>query len=1442
MKRHLSLSVALLTTALSLAIGCAEPATVNRVGVNVVQKSLFTGSWYFSSTVIDVDYESAGIGTYPGDSAIDFGASDLGSIPRVRWVIDEDTLFAYRDYEILEGGNPSEVEPGDYLGQPVAAFMIESHFDIRRAYSTVTGEEQNVLVENATDRRWYEREYMRVNWSKNLLPAYYGQIANLYEILGLYNREPADLFIQGASEFPDSWQPTFDFMACQGIDDTSAGCSAGERDLAEDYNQGDLYHFSFVTQEIISPGQVPNPFGPGTVQWCTSVYGDAPACNSNAVFVRNAFLKVSDTRQYVPENWLDTRFERHGYFRVERLTVDRARAADEPGFGITDFLNYNANRHNIWRDWYDEAGNSIPYAERRTRPIVYYTSHEVPGHLMKPSHALIGSWNEVFMRTVRDLKGLPSAEYPRIDCQTEDPEAYCYCTSDGGEVINPTCAGLYDPFETPEAAAARGVVNPYQCHVNVPEGAEPDMNRPDLSDIHFFEWFNAEQEGDECMVELRVNNCNRAAVLANGGTFDGLDCQERGDMRYKLLSYVDQPGTRFLGVATLRGDPVTGELIVGDANIGGPALDGYRTFALQNYDLLNGALTDRDFILGEDVRGYLENLERVQLPATPQRDFNVAIDGVGEMDPGLRNQINNQMGRYLSRAADLSGPEGRANTYIDRRNTLAGTPTERRLMENPETLMLAGIDVIPEGITPSDIGDEILNRVSPFRTDVSEQVNYWRETETKISSANVMMPNEFVDNSVLEFVNNHRDWERGRLEISLNRNLYFETQLHELGHCLGLRHSFGSSADPANYFDEYYHIRDRVQLPDPRDFDIDGTNGLSVAEQRAYEADYQAAKERQELLGIDKWMNTSVMEYTAQWYERTVAEAGKYDHAAISFGYGDLVEVYDNEAGLEYADITPINTERSWVKYYHGGEVCETDAECPFNGSGSRSGELLESNLTAGLVQTCSPHPAGSGHGSICTNFDDDMEQAAIDDPSPRWAPVEYRYCTDDRVGSIGWCHRFDEGDSYREVVRNIGEQFQRQYLWTNFRRYRSSFSIGNYLFGRLIGRQYNILQAVFHSMLYQYQTDEDFRSSEGAFGFYDQFMATADILNFYGSVLATPDIGTYRWNEGWERYQRVSVDPDAPGAQLRMPLGTGRYLSTTYQRGLSGITRIERIGSFYEKWFTMQMLTSRGFGAPSYTRDVPYWTNFYDLFPVEMQQLFQGLIADQPEAIAPRIACNGGTFPTCLDPELVYMNLYRGDCSDPSTCRPAPEDTYAGLPVLEFGAFSTIQFLAAVYALADFPVFFDTSFQNQLFICVEGQGDCHRPDADAVEGTDYITYASPRYGKTFIAWQVEPTVAVPNAESIGFQMVEEAGVSACLVQALRTYRGDFGGAPNDSANLSADDNACLADASYSIPSDTVRLDNEIERLDDRLRELESFFFQIIQLERDYGIANYLRF
>lgn len=1451
----------------ALLVGCGnEQPPVDRVGVNVVEKSAFTGSWYMHQVIIDADYEASPI-TYIGSAAGDGTAGWTGTaIPRVRWVIDENFLYAYRDYEVV--GDPEDPyriagnEDEDYLGQPVAAFAIDSHFDIRRTYNPVTGEEQNIIVENTTDRHWYERQFMRVDWSQNLVSPAFASGS------GFVQAESVSLFVQDQSELPNSWRPQFHFMSCDGSN--LEACDRDDVDHAGDYDEGELYSFSFVNQMLLRPRAIP-----GVGIFCGG--GGFPECTTVSVFARTSFMRVSERRQqtYEPVNWDNQRMDRAGYFRLDRMTYDRSSAAGDPSFGFTDFTNQAAIRHNIWRASYrtDADGNVIrdaegrpevlPYRERTVRPIVWHGTVEMPAHLIRTNFELVSRWNESYMTLVRELQGEAAPQYRAQACQMEDPAAYCYCAPhpETGEILNPTCAGRYDPFETPDQAAARiDSGEPFDCYVagfdengaEIPAlSNEPDWNNPGVGTEDFNGWFRARMVGSDCVTTFVVNTCNPG----NRDQWDRLECEQRGDMRYKFLSYVTQQQAGLLGVAQMRSDPVTGEVLTGDANGFGSTFGLVRTRGMEAYDLINGNITESEFYTGEDVRAYLNALEHVSLPAPPRIDFSVAnrIGSVG--DPNVGAGINHVMERFAARAELLRGAEGRAATYEDRLHMLEGTSLEQQLMGElgEEAWALADYVQIPDGMNPTEIPQELYDQVSPFRNTPMERLDRASEMLLRQSLSSALEPNEYTDDSVLFFVNQHRDWPRARVEFELDRINYHGTQAHEMGHCLGLRHDFGGSADSANYRDGYYVINDRFPLPDPEMFNNDGTPGLSPAEQVAFEDAWETTHRLRELAGIEQYMNASIMDYAANWYEDNQG-ISYYDNMAIQYGYGDVVDIYHNAASGDGSVREPIrvdrihnvNTAREPIKYYYGGESCNVDADCPFSTGGARAGELLASNMASGLTQRCVVNERAP-ETSTCSNFDVDARELASNlDDRAEWVPVQYFFCEDIRsaLRSMPGCSTWDNGDSFREIIRNLSEAYERSYLFSNFRRYRREFSIGGY-FNRLF-RYIDPMLSISTNLIYRYTDDPEFRNTTGAYGFDDQFLATADSMNFFARMMAQPSIGSYTYNAGWDRYELTSFDIE-PNAQVTVEFGQGRYLNSIYQSGLSGITRIERIGSIYDSLFAMQLMTLRGYGGPFYGSDVLFATNFYDIFPNEIQQIFTGMIASRPEDFMPRLQCDpGSTLPDCDNARLVFMDFYRGNCFpdetgnvNPAECRPNPaEVTYRDLEVLNGGTRFFLQTLAAQYALIFIPIYYDADFQNQMFVCVEGQGDCFQPDAAAVEGVDYVRHHSRRFNKNFLAWQVEPTEGVAEQTSIAFAMVKEAADGAFIIRMLQKYRGDGmpGDPPPDIAFLTAEEQAQLAAIGYELPAAEGQIQIEIERLDQRVQSLESFFFYLVQLERFFGI------
>ena len=211
--RHVSFLRSLGTLAVGAAVfavsACSqERAPINRVQAMALDKHFFAGpslsdpsddpEFYMSNRIIDEPY-GVGQGFFLEQS--------LGSLSRVKWEIQEGVLIARLTYDrVANSDHYGAVTTNN--GQVVAEYNITSHFDIIRDYNPQTGEQLNVIVENTTDRPWYEREYFRVDWSKNLVTDAYDfdlfSQAIGYESVKL---DPLSYYVQDPSD-PNA--PVFD--------------------------------------------------------------------------------------------------------------------------------------------------------------------------------------------------------------------------------------------------------------------------------------------------------------------------------------------------------------------------------------------------------------------------------------------------------------------------------------------------------------------------------------------------------------------------------------------------------------------------------------------------------------------------------------------------------------------------------------------------------------------------------------------------------------------------------------------------------------------------------------------------------------------------------------------------------------------------------------------------------------------------------------------------------------------------------------------------------------------------------------------------------------------------------------------------------------------------------------------------------------------------------
>ncbi len=399
MKRAL---LVLAATSLAVLSGCAQDVPdLDRSQPNRIKKAeLTTSDWYLAQTVTEV----------PTTEFFSF-IGETSSMERIRWDIQENYLIAYRSYSRIDGADPDEsaardaqdaydasddpaaVPPPQYTENPVAAFPIVGHFDIERSYDSSTGEQSNVINENGSDRPWYDRAYMRVDWSTNL-------ITN-YEFI------TEALFYTNLTYF---------------VSEEQGGPDAMTRAVGE----SGLEYFDFVSKVHIEPD-----FYGCLYQW----YGWWPGdCTAGEIKIRNSFMRAEEVSEYEPVQYDDRLMSKFGYFRTERFGWDPWRSVQQSN------RSYLPNRFSIWEEvWEKDAEGyivvdeddrpfALPMKDRTPKPIVYYVSDTLPAELWPSAERVAADWNVAFKNTVAVATGKSLSDVPdmfvvcRNPVTAEDPE------------------------------------------------------------------------------------------------------------------------------------------------------------------------------------------------------------------------------------------------------------------------------------------------------------------------------------------------------------------------------------------------------------------------------------------------------------------------------------------------------------------------------------------------------------------------------------------------------------------------------------------------------------------------------------------------------------------------------------------------------------------------------------------------------------------------------------------------------------------------------------------------------------------------------------------------------------------------------------------------------------------------------------------------------------
>lgn len=1217
---------------------CAETRP-DRVYVqpNYLKKSNFDGTWYYRVTITDVPYAT-------GFTFIGF----QNQMEKIRWEVMEDQLVAYRTYEHIQDGDGRGNNP-NYRGAPVASYRITSHFDILRSYNPTTGEEFNIWEENARDRPWYEREYMRVDWSRNLISAEFDNMfvlsTNKTEQVAFY-AQPNDT--QNAPVITDNY-----------VDITG--------------------------KMMVTPSTMEFP-GYGSLPACYYIYS-LEDCNSQTITYRASFRKKDETRQYEPLVFTDKMMEEFGYFSTERKGYDRS-------YGTVESKRIRfINRHNIWSEYYTSDGKRIPEHERKdVRPIVYWVNREMPKALIPETIALAEQFNEAFTTTVNEARRLSAirAGVPVVgDARNhnfmipKDRKVFILCPN------NPVKTG--DPRECGDP------------------GFSPNI----------------------------------------------------GDLRYNMVVWVDKPHLASpLGYGPSAADPETGEIIQGNAFQYGAALDTYSSYARDLVLLMNGEISEFEVTNGFNVRQAVQQAaasQRSPYPEYSQADVErmvknmdnrwvnndqlppISFDDTLNLRQRLQDRINTLADRGVFKRGD---PKYRA-----RLDSLRGTDIENRMM-NAEILMSAGID--PQ----SPVSDAAtLRRASPFNV-LDPQIHRERmRIKNKLYGMSIEHA-EFMDDSILGLALAYKgELDRQKIWRKLRRLIWRGVTEHEIGHTVGLRHNFEGSYDALNFHPRYWQLRMKDGKPGVR-YQDKPTNEELTDEGNGH--------------GIREYQYSSIMDYGAK-FNGDFHGLGRYDRAAIKFGYGGMMEVFKNQTANQNAS----KFDASLVKYFSLFSFPLPIKGSTENPDGIHYTEFpgIFGDLTSGMIEITTP-ARDSSDPDILTDgaaykymvpgedfdnrdnvFYDEVISAfgfpadsKLRDRQDR-PVVPYRFCGDEFAGASITCSRFDEGADPYEVMENNLRTYRNYYIFNAFKRDRVGFNPSGYV-TRIMDRYLDQIKSFmnYYVLFKGIITSEKWFSAPDGFGPFT--VAVNDGFNTLAETLTMPEPGQYRQETRGDGSRWWVNDSTAPcrGGNGCVTLTDGRYFATNWDNdsGYYWFDKVLHVGFFLDKAMAIQLMSDYRtyfLGRDTATDVREYAISFYNLYGPQLDELFGGIITEDMTKIAPYFDQG----------KLVKRRFSEPNWSPKLDALVSPSTSF------------TVQLYATVFGMALFPGNWDATFQDRTRIWVKGGREGLEPTGDTVTFTDpnsKLTYVASSYKdkdgvERGIAAQMINKANLLMARSKGFTTVE---------------------------------------------------------------------------------------
>ncbi|MCP4674560.1 MAG: hypothetical protein GY854_03390 [Deltaproteobacteria bacterium] len=953
----------------TILLACAkERDPVDRVQPYALPKSFFIGEnfqsvdddpeFWSQNTVVDMGWGAAQDGL--------FTSTYVHPLSRIKWQITETKLTARAAYERVEGSDGKGLATGleTQDGIIVAVFSIISHFDIAHAYNPTTGEELNVLEENAVDRPWYEREYIRVDWSRNENTGSYD--FDTLSILGVLNAIQYEPSANHVSDPNDEEAPVFDLE--DGYFDVTTKVFATPQKV-------DISHLGWGFDAV-----------PACFFNYDTFHGSYPEGNCNPVelSIRHSFRRTVDN-DYEPIEWDGWRFQAFGGFTfIERFGYSS-------NYGMTDDLHHRfLARYPIWKRHHyydnpdemkgavgcylnddhaihvpdphrDEDGNgtedeceavtghtgfegskcdefthkcTLPFRAREQITIPWYFTNGKEEMYFEPTVRAAHEWDVALRGAILSArysecvktggdKATCAVQYPMyFGQQTDNVDAValawemdncrnqvtfkhangeqdkCAAEIDGIAKTRGYRAGVADVAKMDEMIVV--------CHSPVeaddhPSCAPDDARLPPNVSAHGCA--DARAAGDMELLDI----CSLAVSA------------RRGDLRHHNINIISEPQTPSpWGIYADAEDPLTGETISASINVWAWYTEYWAQRLVDYLRFAAGELSEEQVTDGEHIRNWSEAAEAMSKGATfpsmtkKEVEERLAEFAIGIRDADLTAQVSKP--ENLSKSARktfkqlASGFSGvmssskAASTssaaYSARRQAATNTAFEADLM----TPMMQQY----YGVGGMNLDNGLMDMVSPLRGGSHS----WRENmdalkrsalanhgicELSASEAPVSIAGlgEIMQKKFGAFnPGDPEDVQAARSVKMMNyliRRAHRSVVVHEMGHSIGLRHNFVSSADPFGYRPQYWQLRtkdDRVKAVCD-DLSSDGEDCIGP---RYF--DPVTKNESDNLIWM--WQQSSVMDYAGD-ASQEILGLGVYDFAATRMFYGDTVAVFADD-------------------------------------------------------------------------------------------------------------------------------------------------------------------------------------------------------------------------------------------------------------------------------------------------------------------------------------------------------------------------------------------------------------------------------------------------------------------------------------------------------------------------------------------------------------------